>query len=397
MSFILFDTPDHVLDLRPFTFTRPISHFRVGILTIKEKWEKHSGLEFQVSTCDLLTGQYPVSLTDDNLLIYAGLLPDPTTTRRIFALGMREALVNNAEVLAVRLGKSDAEQFLSSFQTTSFNEIHFDHHIRSITRLWHIFKHNGAEIREDFSLLTHGRTSQPIHDPYIMIYGKENVFVEEGAKLRACIINAEDGPVYIGKNANIQEGAIIHGPLGICEGAHINMGAKMRGDNTVGPYCKVGGEVSNTVFFGYSNKGHDGFIGNSVVGEWCNIGADTNTSNLKNTYAEVKLWNYRIKRFEATGEQFCGLMMGDHSKCGINTMFNTGTVVGVGANIFGDGFPRNFIPSFSWGGAAGLTTYKPDKFFESAEAMMARRNKKMSEQEKSMYIEIYALTETNRA
>lgn len=234
--------------------------------------------------------------------------------------------------------------------------------------------------------------SQVCQDGHTVLYNESEIFIEEGAKIKAAVLNAEGGPIYIGKNTEIQEGSLIRGPFALCEGSTINMGAKMRGDTTVGPHCKVGGEVSNAVIFGYSNKGHEGFLGNAVLGEWCNIGADSNNSNLKNNYAPVKIWDYTKGGFTNTGLQFCGLMMGDHSKCGINTMFNTGTVVGVGANIFGDGFPRNFIPSFSWGGAAGFTTFQIRKFEEVAKAVMNRRGLEYSDQEKEIIQKVFDLT-----
>ncbi|MCR9081276.1 MAG: glucose-1-phosphate thymidylyltransferase, partial [Cyclobacteriaceae bacterium] len=227
-------------------------------------------------------------------------------------------------------------------------------------------------------------------------YSPENIFIEEGAVIRASILNAEGGPIYIGKNTEIQEGSLIRGPFALCEGSTVNMGAKLRGDTTIGPHSKVGGEVSNSVIFGYSNKGHEGFLGNSVIGEWCNLGADTNTSNLKNNYAPVKLWDYIRGGFTNTGLQFCGLMMGDHSKCGINTMFNTGTVVGVGANIFGDGFPRNFIPSFAWGGAAGFSTFQFPKFLQTAQAVMQRRKVELGEKDQEMLQKVFDFSKNYR-
>ena len=259
-----------------------------------------------------------------------------------------------------------------------------------------MFLRNGAEIRRDFVLLTQGRTSQPVNDAHTVVYGAENIFIEEGVKIRAAILNAEDGPIYLGKNSQVHEGAILKGPLALCEGSHINAGAKMRGDNTVGPFSKVGGEVGNSIVLGYSNKGHDGYLGNSVIGEWCNLGADTNTSNLKNNYAAVKIWSHAASRFVDTGQTFCGLMMGDHSKCGINTMFNTGTVVGVGANIFGAGFPRTFIPSFSWGGAAGFETFNLPKANEVAERVMARRALPYNELEQEIMKVVFESTAKDR-
>lgn len=265
-----------------------------------------------------------------------------------------------------------------------------------LQKTWNIFQFNGAQIKEDFALLTNGRKSHAVGDPHTIVYNPDQIFIEDGVKIRAAVLNAESGPIYLGRNSEIQEGAVIRGPFALGEFSTVNMGAKLRGDTTVGPHCKVGGEISNSVIFGYSNKGHEGFLGNSVLGEWCNLGADTNTSNLKNNYAPVKLWDYTKGGFANTGLQFCGLMMGDHSKCGINTMFNTGTVVGVGANVFGDGYPRNFIPSFSWGGAAGFSTFTMPKFEETAKAVFGRRGKEWSQEEKEILERVFELTKTYR-
>jgi UDP-N-acetylglucosamine diphosphorylase/glucosamine-1-phosphate N-acetyltransferase len=348
--------------LKPFTFTRPIAEIRVGILTIREKWEQHGFLCGSIST-DHLQKKYPSINTDFH--VNASLLPSAELVEVMNGLGNR-ALIKDGVFLA---GIEGAE------------EMTFKGEVSYIQNTWDIFRLNREQLIADFDLITQGRISQPIDDPHTIVYGEENLFIEKGATIKAAIIDASEGPVYIGKNATVHPGAIINGAFALCEGAHINMGAKIKGDATVGPYCKVGGEVSNSVFFGYSNKGHDGFVGNSVIGEWCNIGADSNTSNLKNNYAEVRLWDYGSGRFANTGLQFCGLMMGDHAKCGINTMFNTGTVVGVGANVFGSGFPRNFIPSFAWGGAAGMTTFQLNKFTEVAQAVMSRRSRSYDQQE----------------
>ena len=267
--------------------------------------------------------------------------------------------------------------------------------VSQITYPWDIFRLNGSEIKHDFALLTNGKKSQPFKDPHTKTYG-DQIFIEEGARVKAAVLNAENGPIYIGKEAEIQEGALIRGPFALCEYSVVNMGAKIKGDTTVGPHSKVGGEVSNSVIFGYSNKGHEGFLGNSVIGEWCNLGADTSNSNLKNNYAPVKMWDFATGRFKDTGLQFCGLIMGDHSKSGINTMFNTGTTIGVSANIFGDGFPRTIIPSFAWGGSSGFTTYQTRKAFETAELVMKRRNKALTEADKAVLSHIFEITAENR-
>ncbi|MFY8019900.1 MAG: putative sugar nucleotidyl transferase, partial [Bacteroidia bacterium] len=260
-----------------------------------------------------------------------------------------------------------------------------------VARPYDIFSKNAQAIEEDFELLTKGRKSEPIPEGNQVIQA-DRIFIEPGAKVLFSILNASSGPIYIGKNAEVMEGCKIRGPFALCEDAGLKMDAKIYGATTVGPHCKVGGEVNNSVFFSYSNKGHDGFVGNAVIGEWVNMGADSNNSNLKNTYDEVKLWSYTSQRFEKTGLTFCGLMMADHAKCGINTMFNTGTVVGVGANIFGAGFPRNFIPDFSWGGAQGFETHVLNKFYKTAEAMCGRRNVVFDEKDKALYQTLFEKT-----
>ena len=375
MHINLFDPPQIRENLLPFTFTRPVACIRIGILTIAEKWEKY-GFHIGFETQEYLGKKFQALPT--NVKVNGALCPSKELSEAILELSADTKLVSGNTVLAISENGSTAVNFEGAF--------------RMISQPWEIFQFNKEQIEADFALITQGRTSQPITDPHTVVYGKENVFLEEGASIRAAIINAENGPVYIGKNAHVHEGAIISGAFALCEGSHVNMGAKIKGDSTVGPHSKVGGEVSNSVIFGFTNKGHDGFLGNSVIGEWCNLGADTNTSNLKNNYAPVKLWNYTSERFVQTGLQFCGLMMGDHAKCGINTMFNMGTVVGVGANVFGAGFPKNFIPSFSWGGSSGLITFQPRKFYEVAEAVMQRRGLTFDDTEKEIIDRIFDIT-----
>jgi len=376
MHVLLFDDPAIRPHLLPFTFTRPVAALRCGILTIAEKWQHHLGAPtVGYLTQPYLQAKFPVCadgvVTGAALVINGAVCPDEVLVRQVQALQPGQGLYCDELLVAAHL--ADATQIAELIQDGLTGTVEVAEPVTVIDRPWQLFLRNGVEIRRDFALLTAGRQSQPIGDAHTIVYGAENIFIEEGVKIRAAILNAEDGPIYLGKNAQVHEGAIIKGPLALCEGSHINAGAKMRGDNTVGPHSKVGGEVGNSIILGYSNKGHDGYMGNSVIGEWCNLGADTNTSNLKNNYAPVKIWSHAIGRFVDTGQTFCGLMMGDHSKCGINTMFNTGTVVGVGANIFGAGYPRNFIPSFSWGGPAGLETFKLPRVAEVAERVMSRR------------------------
>ena len=382
MNYILFDGSVRN-QLLPFTFTRPVADIRVGILTIREKWEKYLGYATTTVTEDYLSDKYPMVEMDQNVLINASILPSENLVTVIKSLTENQAIFLDDEPLA--------------FFTTEGQEVDFDTYevieyshddILRIQHTWDIFKLNGEAIQRDFDFLTKGRESQLIPE-LTVAFNESQIFIEEGAKLPLCSLNANDGPIYIGKDSEIMEGSMIRGPFALCEHATVKMSAKIYGATTIGPHTKVGGEVNNCVIFGYSNKGHDGFLGNSVLGEWCNLGADTNNSNLKNNYAEVRLWDYETEGFAKTGLQFCGLMMGDHSKCGINTMFNTGTVVGVSANIFGSGFPRNFIPSFSWGGSAGMTTYKTNKAFEVAKVVMSRRTIEFTEDDAKILEHIF--------
>lgn len=399
MHVLLFDDPAIRPHLLPFTFTRPVAALRCGILTIAEKWQRHlAAPTVGYLTQPYLQARFPVCadgvMTGPALVINGAVCPDEVLVRQVQALQPGQGLYCDELLVAAHL--ADASQVAELVQDGLREEKQVAEPVTVIDRPWQLFLRNGVEIRRDFALLTKGRTSQPVGDAHTIVYGAENIFIEEGVKIRAAILNAEDGPIYLGKNSQVHEGAIIKGPLALCEGSHINAGAKMRGDNTVGPFSKVGGEVGNSILMGYANKGHDGYLGNSVIGEWCNLGADTNTSNLKNNYAPVKIWSHVEKRFVDTGQTFCGLMMGDHSKCGINTMFNTGTVVGVGANIFGAGFPRTFIPSFSWGGAAGFETFKLPKVNEVAERVMARRGLLYNAVEQGVMAKVFADTEEDR-
>lgn len=385
MNIILFDDPAIRKSLLPLTFTRPVAEIRVGILTIAEKWSKRLEKNISFNTSDYLCEKYPCLKGSNNLWINGAFCPDDELINSIEGLQNEQALIKNNTIIAAKTGGA-----FSDLQNLSLKEYNGEPTL--IDRPWKIFKKNAEQIQADFDIITAARQSEDIIDSHTVVYGEENLFIEEGATIKAAIINAENGPVYIGKNAIIHEGAIIKGAFALCEGAQVNMGAKIRGDSTIGPYCKVGGEVSNSVFFGYSNKSHDGFVGNSVIGEWCNLGADTNTSNLKNNYTNVKVWSYSEDTFTDTGEVFCGLVMGDHSKCGINTMFNTGTVVGVSANIYGAGFPRNFIPSFSWGGAAGFSTYRLEKANEVITKVMERRGLIYDSTEQAILQEIFEQT-----
>ncbi len=389
MNYILFDGPSRN-NLLPFTYTRPVADIRVGILTIREKWETYLGLTTTTVTEDYLSEKYPMVEMEQNVMINASYLPNFELVELIKGLKENQAIFKDEDVIAFFTEDTQEE-----IDFNEYDAIEFDEDILKIENTWDIFSKNGEAILEDFDLITRNRKSQPI-PPSNNVIDPENVFIEDGAKMEFATINASNGPIYIGKNAEIMEGSLIRGPFALCDNSTVKLGAKIYGPTTVGPYSKVGGEINNSVLFGYSNKGHDGFLGNSVLGEWCNLGADTNNSNLKNNYTEVRLWDYNTEGFAKTGLQFCGLMMGDHSKCGINTMFNTGTLVGVSANIFGSGFPRNFVPSFSWGGNSGFTTYLTKKAFEVANVVMSRRDIAFSKQDQKILEHVFEETKKFR-
>ncbi|WP_338378323.1 GlmU family protein [uncultured Flavobacterium sp.] len=389
MNYILFDGTVRNA-LLPFTFTRPVADIRVGILTIREKWEMYLGYTTTSLTEEYLMEKFPMVEMEENVMINASFLPNEILVEMIMNLENNQAITYKEEIVAFYTNDTQEEVDFDSYDL-----IEFEDEVLQIVNTWDIFEKNDIAIREDYDYLTQDRKSQPIPKS-VNVIAPENVFIEEGAKLEFVTLNASTGPIYIGKNAEIMEGTVIRGPFALCEEAQVKLASKIYGATTVGPHCRVGGEVNNSVLFGYSNKGHDGFLGNSVLGEWCNIGADSNNSNLKNNYDEVRLWSYETEGFARTGLQFCGLMMGDHSKCGINTMFNTGTVVGVSTNIFGSGFPRNFVPSFSWGGASGFTTYVTKKAFETAKIVMSRRKVEFTEEDAKIMEHIFEETKKFR-
>jgi UDP-N-acetylglucosamine diphosphorylase/glucosamine-1-phosphate N-acetyltransferase len=389
MNYILFDGTVRNA-LLPFTFTRPVADIRVGILTIREKWEQYLGATTTTLTEEYLMEKYPMVEMEQNIMINASFLPNVKLVSLIQNLETNQAVVFGEEIVAFHTTDTQEEVDFDQYEC-----VVYDGELMKIENTWDIFSKNDRAIREDFELLTKGRVSQPIPKS-VNVIAPENIFIEAGAKLEFVTLNAATGPIYIGTNAEIMEGSVIRGPFALCESGRVKLATKVYGATTVGPHSVIGGEVNNSVLFGYSNKGHDGFLGNSVLGEWCNIGADSNNSNLKNNYEEVRLWSYETEGFAKTGLQFCGLMMGDHSKCGINTMFNTGTVVGVSANIFGAGFPRNFVPSYSWGGASGFTTYITSKAFQTAKIVMARRNVEFTEQDAAILTHVFEETKKYR-
>jgi UDP-N-acetylglucosamine diphosphorylase/glucosamine-1-phosphate N-acetyltransferase len=385
MNYILFDGPARNA-LLPFTFTRPVADILVGIMTIRQKWEMRLGSTTTTLTEEYLSDKYPMVELEENVMINASFLPNDVLAEMVSNLEPNQAIFKGDEVIAFYTQEDQESVDFDTYEIIEYND-----ECITIEHTWDIFSKNDEAIRDDFEFLTEDRKSQPIPKS-VNVIAPENIFIEEGAKLEFVTLNASTGPIYIGKDAEIMEGAVIRGPFALCEKAQVKMGAKVYGATTVGPHSRIGGEVKNAVLFANSNKGHEGYLGDSVLGEWCNIGADSNNSNLKNNYEEVKLWSYETEGFAKTGLQFCGLMMGDHSKCGINTMFNTGTVVGVSANIFGSGFPRNFVPSFSWGGASGFTTYITKKAFETARIVMSRRNVEFDEREAAILEHVFELT-----
>ncbi|MFO7997744.1 MAG: GlmU family protein [Bacteroidales bacterium] len=386
MNYILFGAQSRT-HLLPFTFIRPLADIRVGMLTIREKWERYLGATTSSLTEPYLSEKYPLVKEDDNILINSSVFPNARLVKEMAKLKPNQTLISGEVLIAHRMRAQDIDNLdLDLLEAVSPMETSGP--IRKISRLWEIISMNGEALLDDFEQVTRGRKSQPI-PTHAMVMAPENIFVEKGARIEMAMINASAGPVYIGKNAQIMDGAMIRGPVAVCEGSTIRMGAKIHGNSVIGPHSKIGGEMIESVVFGYSNKVHDGFLGHSVIGEWCNLGAGTNASNLKNNYDQVRLWDYEEESFVATGLQFCGTFMGDHSKCGINTMFNTGTVIGVNAQVFGSGFMRNFIPSFTWGSVSGTSAFDIDKAIQVAKRVYARRGKDFDTREEGILKSVF--------
>lgn len=405
MHFQFFDD-SQINHLFPLTLTRPSADLRVGILTIAEKWLHDFSIQdsnsFGFQTRDYLSKKFlsiHAKSTSPEIITYINgkVVPNEALNHQVRNLSTNQKLVKEGVLIAFRSQLLNFTEFNTLLEKdfSQFDSVEFESNITVISRPFHIFKLNAQEIQADFERLTEGKTSQPL-SPTNTKLGKYPVFLEEGAQVECSILNALDGPIYLGKNSEIMEGSVVRGPLALCEGSKLKLSTKVYGATTLGPYSNVGGEVNNIVIQGYSNKGHDGFLGNAVLGEWCNIGADSNCSNLKNTYDEVKVWNYATRRFDKSGMQFCGLIMGDHSKCGINTMFNTGTVVGVACNLFGAGFPRQFVPDFSWGGASGFVTHKLTAVDKTASLVLVRRGKEYNEMEQEIMHYLYQDTARER-
>lgn len=391
MNLVLVDEVSVWQNLLPLTFTKPISKLRVGILTIDEKWNQYFPQSMISYICqDHLKVKFPLTNAQQSIFINSFILPNEKLVNAINLLNENEVLKANDLFIAFK-GSFDQYSDLKIATVRSF-----DDKITTIQQVYDLFKKNGDAICSDFELLTKNKRSKPLSESVTVIGKKELVFLEEGAVAEACIFNTTAGPIYLGKDSEVMEGSVVRGPFALCEHSALKLSTKIYGPTTIGPHSKVGGEVNNSVITGYSNKAHDGFLGNSVIGEWCNLGADTNNSNLKNNYANVKIYNYQKAQMVDTGLQFCGLIMGDYSKSGINTMFNTGTVVGVGANIYGGGFPPTHIPSFSWGGSEGFETYKLEKLFETSEKVFERRGLVFNDQEKDILKAVFELTKKTR-
>jgi len=378
------------ITLRPLTFTRPVADLRIGILTIAEKWNKYAGEIAGYHTAPYLSAKYPESIHADTY-INSSICPDTVLYEAIYSMNAGEVLMKDTLVIAY---KPENGQYLALAEVSQLKPVQFNSSFTRIVFPEDIFKFNDAELRKDFELLTKGRISGTLSSTNTLL--GDHIFIEEGVEAECSTFNTLNGPIYLGKNSQVWEGCHIRGSFALCGNSQIKMGSKIYGQTTIGPFSRVGGEINNAVIWGYSSKGHEGYLGNAVMGQWCNIGADSNNSNLKNNYAEVKLWDYPTETFRKTGLQFCGLIMADHAKCGINTMFNTGTVVGVSANVFGAGYPRNFIPDFAWGGAHGFEAYSLQKMFETTEKVYERRNIDFNQIEKDILTEVFELTRRYR-
>lgn len=383
--YTLFDGSAH-LSLQPLTLTKPVAELRVGIFRIKEKWSKHLNTPVKVRTKDYLTEKFRGNNNAGGIGINAAVLPTEDLCEVILEMQEKQILTYKGKLIAINPMPASSENLDSYLK--DFTQVEYDLPVSILQHPWDIFRLNDEQLRADFKFVKKERVKSKYSGVANTFIKEEDIFIEEGAKVMGAILNATDGPIFIAKDAEVMEGSLVRGPLALCENATLKLGTKVYGATTIGPYCKVGGEVNNVVFQAYSNKGHDGFLGNAVVGEWCNMGADTNCSNLKNNYGNVKVYSYAEKKSVDTGLQFCGVIMGDHSKSGINTMFNTGTVVGVSANIFGGDFPPKHIPSFSWGGANGFEKFELSKAIDVAKRMMERRGIEFSKDDEKIFEEI---------
>lgn len=399
MHLVFYDDPGLNLKFWPLCQTRPLASLRVGILRIEEKWQHYAEFDSASHLCSPdLSSLFPLRAKSKLLLVGGSILPDPKLVEFLRNLDPGQiAFTQEQEFIGLRT--DDLDSFLSDLNELSIQNLYshqswetvlYPAEVSSLKHLWQIFQKNGTELIQDFNILTAGRQSAPISKTNNVL--GDRIFLEDGVQMEYCTVNSTTGPVYIGRNCELMEGTTIRGPLAMLDQSSTKMGTRIYGPTTIGPASRIGGEIQNIVIQGYSNKAHDGYLGNSILGEWCNIGADSNASNLKNTYQEVKIWSYMNESFIKTDTIFCGLIMGDHAKCGINTMFNTGTVVGLGANIFGAGFPRQFIPDFAWGGATGFSTFSYDQFIETARTVMSRRNVNLLPEQEKLYKSIFDQT-----
>lgn len=393
-NIILFDVPAVRENLLPLSYTRPVADFLVGITTLRQKWERLLPGVYSYSTVDYLSEKYPMAEADENLFIASNVIATKSLADRVAALSSGECLLGETQggnriMIALKGGIADLHKALGSCPV---GEV-FEEKVDAINYLYDVFLLNGSQIESDFEMVTAGREGQSIPRSNTVIGDPDQIFIESGAIVEGVVLNASHGPIYVGRHVEIMEGSCLRGPIGLGAHSTVNMGTRIYPGTSLGPWCKVGGELNNVVMFGFSNKAHDGFLGNAVIGEWCNLGAGCVASNLKNDYTEIKLWNYPSHRFLRTGLQFCGMIMADHSKAGINTMINTATVVGVGVNIHGSGMPRNFVASFSEGGASGFNDLPMEKFFDTARRMMARRGRSMSEVDTKIFYSIREIAE----
>lgn len=394
INVILFDVPAVRENLLPMSYTRPVADFLLGITTLRRKWEIFLPGNYSYLTADYLAEKFPMVEAEDNVFVASHVVATPELAKAVGELQPGEALGaetrGGKEILVAVRGTMAQYRALGG---NCEGAKKYADKVDTVENLYDIFLLNGRQIEDDFQVLTHRREGQSIPRSNTVIGDPEQVFIESGAIVEGVVLNASHGPIYVGRYVDIMEGSCLRGPISLGEHSTVNMGTKIYPGTSLGPWCKVGGELNNVVMFGFSNKAHDGFLGNAVIGEWCNLGAGCVASNLKNDYTEIKLWNYPSHRFLRTGLQFCGLIMGDHSKAGINTMFNTATVVGVGVNIHGSGFPRNFIASFSEGGAAGFTDLPMEKFFDTATRMMARRGRALSDADHRIFQAIRSMAD----
>ena len=390
VNIILVDLPEDRVKFFPLSLTRPVSELRTGIFTIADKWRRAMDSPAYYLTIDYLTQKYPLKIAKNNYCINSRIIPDTNLISAIKGLSPNEGLFISGSFIACKVDKGVFETSISHYDFSSLKTIEYTDELRQISHITEIYNNNPYEINADFKTI--GKKGEILKDPHTVCYNPDQIYIGEGTNIKSCILDADDGPIFIGNNVTMQPGSVVRGPAAILEDSVISINSKIRANTTIGPSCKVGGEVSQVVFQGYSNKSHDGFLGSSVIGEWCNFGAGSNNSNLKNNYSGVKLWDYEAGKFAETGLQYCGLIMGDFSKCGINTMFNTGTVVGICANIYGNGYMPKFIPSFSWGNNEGFVDYQMDKAIDTIMTVMDRRRKKFNQMDKLVLEHIFDFT-----